>query len=140
MPDVPDVLPPAAPGASQVPTSAFPLTNVVVTLRDGSQRRALKFGWQAGDPWLLLDGNQWVAAGNTDFLRSPAYQQVAAMWSESGAVVNARRALVRDLLRARRASEAALAEVDTLRGDRLRETENGLTAATLPAGYAGFRD
>lgn len=95
----------------------------------------LQIPWQRGDQ---AGQYAWVAAGDTDFVRSAAYNQVAGAWMESGPVLDFRRSLARDMLRARGADEEKLARASTLRAEALAVFEDTLTRQTVPPGYAAF--
>lgn len=158
-------VPPPAPklAASSAPT--LPLSNARITVRpggvnvrqdpslqafklgelpEGTQRsvRGLLFsdytwlttGWpQETDP-----GQGWIAGEFTDFSRSSAYNQASQAWYESDDVLSFRRALVRDLLRVRGGDPTKLSQVDTMRGQELRDLEASLTAPTVPASVNKF--
>ncbi len=83
-------------------------------------------------------GAAWIAGEFTDFPRARTYNQVTAAWMESGAVLEFRRGLMRDLLHARGADADQIAQVDQLAGDTLRKLEDTLTRQTVPAGYVKF--
>ena len=91
-------------------------------------------------PWPHRDSaaGGWIPGESTDFSRSTAYDQVAAAWYESDAVLGFRRALARDVLKVRGADPAQAARVDTLSGDNLRRLEEQLTRQAVPPGYVEF--
>jgi hypothetical protein len=113
------------------------------SLDEGNQRRGDALVW--GDcAWLRIawpgrSGEGWIAGESTDFARTRAYSQVTAAWMESGAVLDFRRALMRDLLHARGTDADKIAQVDRLSGDTLRKLEGTLTRQTVPSGYVKFR-
>ncbi|MBN1680299.1 MAG: SH3 domain-containing protein [Anaerolineae bacterium] len=111
------------------------------TLAGGQQVPAL--GLVYGDfTWLhvMLEDDElaWIAGEFTDFSRSPAYNQVAGMWYETGAVLSFRYALLRDLFRVRGAGPDKLAQVENLRPDTLLKLEDTLTRQTMVAQYTTF--
>jgi hypothetical protein len=92
-------------------------------------------------PWERNDQeaqNAWIAGEFTDFARSASYSQVIDAWYESSALLDFRRALVRDLLRVRGASQEQLMQANTLYGDSLRKLEAALAGPTMLAGYRAF--
>jgi hypothetical protein len=109
------------------------------TLNAGDQRRVDGLVW--GDySWLRIawpghSGAAWIVGECTDFARTRAYNQVAAAWMESGAMLEFRRALMRDILHARGAEPDKIAQVDRMSGDTLHKLEDTLTRQTVPAGY-----
>jgi murein DD-endopeptidase MepM/ murein hydrolase activator NlpD len=112
------------------------------SLSEGDQRRVdeLVFGdysWLR-TPWQGTSGTAWIAGEFTDFPRSRAYSQAAGAWYESAAVLELRRGLMRDLLRARGAEADKIAQVDQMAGDPLRKLEDTLTRQAVPAGYVNF--
>lgn len=145
------------------PAGAIPLRDVTVTVRPGGaavfaapdgraqrlgdlssgtrlQAHAVQFGEYS---WLLVSwdtGSAWIAGEDTDFARSPAYNQVIDAWYETDAVLAFRRALAADLLRVRGADAAQLARLSTLSGDALRELEDALALQTLPSAARQVRE
>ncbi|MBN1966827.1 MAG: peptidoglycan DD-metalloendopeptidase family protein [Anaerolineae bacterium] len=111
-------------------------------LREGESTPVV--GLAFGDyTWLQVpwgDGTGWIAGEYTDFARSTAYDQAAAAWYDSDAVLNVRRDLARTLLRAARGGADQLAQVDTLRGEALIRLEDALSRRTLPPQVAVFWD
>ena len=111
-----------------MPDSAIPLRNVTVTVRPGGttvfaapdseakavgelvtgapqEVRGVLFGECT---WLSLpwaSGSAWIPGEDTDFARSPAYNQVVTAWYESAAVLAFRRAVAADLLSLRGTDE-----------------------------------
>lgn len=99
--------------------------------------------WWRDRCWLQIvrpDTSQiaWIVGEHTDFARSAAYTQVVGAWYESEPVLAFRRALLGDLLRARRAGASALAQVERARGDDLIRLEDSLARATMLPGYVQF--
>ncbi len=93
--------------------------------------------------WLGVtwpDGGGWIAGEQTDFARSVAYTQAVPAWTEAEPVLDYRRALVRDLMRARGADASQIARVDTLSGAALRQLEDTVTMQTLLPGVRSFQD
>ncbi|MEP0762883.1 MAG: hypothetical protein HRF48_09130, partial [Chloroflexota bacterium] len=146
-----------------LPDSAIPLRNVTVTVRPGGttvfaapDSRAEAVGELAtGTPqevraalfgdytWLSLpwaSGSAWIPGEDTDFARSPAYNQVVAAWYESAAVLAFRRAVAADLLRLRGADAGQLARLETLSGEALRQLEETLSRQTMPAAALQIRE
>jgi hypothetical protein len=146
--------------AAPLPEGAISLENTTVTVRaggvsahaapdtasdslgslnEGDQRRVDALVW--GDhSWLRIAwpghrGAAWIAGEFTDFARTRAYSQVAWAWMESGAMLNFRRALMRDVLRTRHAEPDKISQVDRMSGDTLRKLEDTLTRQTIPVGY-----
>ncbi len=112
------------------------------SLDEGDQRRVDALVW--GDySWLRIawpgrSGAAWIAGEFTDFPRARTYSQVTAAWMESGAALEFRRGLMRDILHARGADADQIAQVDQMAGDTLRKLEDTLTRQTVPAGYVKF--
>lgn len=146
-----------------LPDSAIPLRNVTVTVRPGGttvfaapDSRAEAVGELAtGAPqevraalfgdytWLSLpwaSGSAWIPGEDTDFARSPAYNQVVAAWYESASVLAFRRAVAADLLRLRGADAGQLARLETLSGEALRQLEETLSRQTMPAAALQIRE
>jgi murein DD-endopeptidase MepM/ murein hydrolase activator NlpD len=119
-------------------------SDTIGTLKSGDSWGvlALMFGdhtW-LNVPWPQRDSaaGGWIAGEDTDFSRSTAYNQVAAAWYESDAVLGFRRALVRDLLKVRGVDATQVAQANALRGESLRRVEDQLTRQALPLGYVEF--
>lgn len=112
----------------------------------GETVRARALLWDETQSWLQIPWtgengdppSAWIDGAATDFARSPAYSQVANAWTESKPVLDFRRALARDILRARRASDQLLAEVGRLRGEPLRALEDRLCTETMLPDYTRF--
>ncbi len=146
-----------------LPDSAIPLRNVTVTVRPGGttvfaapdseakavgelvtgapqEVRGVLFGECT---WLSLpwaSGSAWIPGEDTDFARSPAYNQVVTAWYESAAVLAFRRAVAADLLSLRGTDEEQLASLDTLSGEALRELEETLSQQTMPPAALQIHD
>jgi murein DD-endopeptidase MepM/ murein hydrolase activator NlpD len=132
----------ARPGGADVYAEPEYADEPIGTLDSGARApaEALVFGAASwlGVAWPETGG--WVAAEQTDFIRSAAYGQVVSAWTESEPVLDYRRGLVRDLMRARGADAAQIARVDTLSGAALRQLEDAVTGQTMLPGVRSFQD
>ena len=90
-------------------------------------------------PWSRDENARgWLIGEQTDFSRSPAYDQVVDAWYEAEDVLALRRKLLQDLLRLRNAPADAIAQVDELRGEALRRLEARITGQAVLRGYRRF--
>ncbi len=112
-------------------------------LRGGEHRWARSLSW--GDstwlqiPWDAPDvSTAWIPAERTDFPRSAGYSQVARAWYESGAALDFRRELLRDLLRVRGTATDRMDQVGYLSGDALVQLEQSLAGQTMIPEYGTF--
>lgn len=113
------------------------------TLPANSQHTASAVSWRSDGTWLQVPyepelAAAWIRGEQTDFARSPHYDQLVSAWAESSPVLAFRQALVRDMLRVRGADTPKLATVETLSGDELIRQEDLLTHQTMVRQYLEF--
>src|SRR5690606_28182418 len=112
-------------------------------LRPGEHRWARGVVWH-DQTWLQIPWDApdvevaWIPAEQTDFLRSRAYSQVSGAWYESDAVLEVRRALVRDLLRVRSTAPDRMEQAGRLTGEALIQLEQSLARQTMMPEYVSF--